>query len=104
MTGWRDAPIQRYCRSLIHGHLEAIYSELINQQLRLSFTQHEGNDCEPNLSGKTNIGRFIYSQWNAGLRKPFVEITDFYSEARRAEQLNQTIGFKRAVFGWELLK
>jgi len=77
MTGWRDAPIQRYRRSLIHGHLEAIYSELINQQLRLSITQHERNDCEPNLSEKTNIGRFICSQWNAGLRKSFVEITDF---------------------------
>ncbi|HEY6490871.1 MAG: hypothetical protein WCC26_04550 [Terracidiphilus sp.] len=45
--------------------LEAICSQLVNEQLRLSFAEHERNDGESNLPANTDIRRFIRSHWNA---------------------------------------
>ena len=52
-------------RSSIPRRLDAICSQLVNQQLRLSFAELEWNDSEPNLPANTDIRCFVRSKWNA---------------------------------------
>jgi hypothetical protein len=59
---------------LIRHRLEAICSQLVNQQSGLSFAECDWNDCEPDLPASMDIRRFIRSYWNARLDKPLAEI------------------------------
>jgi len=52
-------------QSSIPRGLDAICSQFVNQQSRLSFAEREWNDCEPNLPANMDIRRFIRSHWNA---------------------------------------
>jgi hypothetical protein len=90
--------------TLIRHRLEAICSQLVNQQSRLSFAERDWNDCAPDLPASMEIRRFIRSYWNARLGKPLAEIVNCQAQTRWAEQLDQTIEFKSAELGGKFLK
>ena len=88
---------------LIRHSLEAICSQLVNQQPGLSFAECDWNYCEPDLPASMDIQRFICFYWNARLGKPLAEILDFQGQTRWAAQLDQTIWFESASLGRESL-